>query len=240
MESIAIDLSQVLRSDTSPFPKVVDIDTEYPTILVSCLPYMVAEGQEAVKVTFANYVKRYKSENDSTHAERKARYAKNRRRWARKDLVSSSSSGPLIPFTLVVSSHVSSASGIFSSSLVFLANGGNDGANWQKQEKRSKARLLLDPSHQLAPLPQDAILFDYQSSEYSSSGNDSSESDDESHQAKVRRRKETWDQMRNADAGPSGAQLAGGKEYGWGLGLGMKLLEVRTPSWRSDQVSTLI
>lgn len=39
-------------------------------------------------MTFANYVKRYKSENDTIYADRKARYAKNRRRWARKDLVS--------------------------------------------------------------------------------------------------------------------------------------------------------
>ena len=43
--------------------------------------------QEAARVTFANFVKRYKSENDDTHAARKARYAKKRRRWARKDLV---------------------------------------------------------------------------------------------------------------------------------------------------------
>jgi hypothetical protein len=46
------------------------------------------DKQEAVRVTFANYVKRWKSENDTVHAERKAKYAKNRRRWARKDLVS--------------------------------------------------------------------------------------------------------------------------------------------------------
>lgn len=38
-------------------------------------------------MTFANFVKRYKSENDDTHAARKARYARKRRRWARKDLV---------------------------------------------------------------------------------------------------------------------------------------------------------
>lgn len=32
-------------------------------------------------------------------------------------------------------------------------------------------------------------------------------------------------------------QVKEGQEYGWGIGLGSKVLEVRTPSWRSDKVS---
>jgi len=108
-----------------------------------------------------------------------------------------------------------------------------DGANDQKQEKRSKARSHLDPSHPNSSLPQSALLFNYQSSENSTSGSDSSDSDDDFHQQKVTRRKEMWESMRNAEAGPSGT----GKEYGWGMGLGMKVLEVRTPSWRSEKVS---
>jgi hypothetical protein len=112
-------------------------------------------------------------------------------------------------------------------------------ADNQKQEKRSKARNHLDPSHPFAQLPPKALLFDYQSSEHSSSGSDSSDSDDDYHKEKVGRRKELWGNMRNADAGPSGEGKEG-KEYGWGLGLGMKILEVRTPSWRSQQVSSWI
>lgn len=41
----------------------------------------------SAKTAFLNFVKRYHAENDTAQAERKARYAKTRRRWARKDLV---------------------------------------------------------------------------------------------------------------------------------------------------------
>jgi hypothetical protein len=57
----------------------------------------------------------------------------------------------------------------------------------------------------------------------------------------VRRRKEIWDGMRDTDTGIGPSSAAGGKEgkeYGWGIGLKTKVLEVRTPSWRSDQVSS--
>lgn len=52
----------------------------------------------------------------------------------------------------------------------------------------------------------------------------------------MRKRKELWEGMRNAEAGPSGT----GKEYGWGMGFGMKVLEVRTPAWRSEKVSQFV
>jgi len=56
--------------------------------------------------------------------------------------------------------------------------------------------------------------------------------------------------VRNAQAGPSGLgpgildgvdAIGGkGKAYGWGTGLKAKVLEVRTPSWRSEHVSSLV
>jgi len=67
---------------------------------------------------------------------------------------------------------------------------------------------------------------------------------------KAQRRKVERDQVRNAEAGPNGLGpgiLDGvdhvgskGKAYGWGTGLTAKVLEVRTPSWRSQHVSWLV
>jgi hypothetical protein len=105
----------------------------------------------------------------------------------------------------------------------------------------------MDPSSPFSSLPNEALLFDYQSSEYSSSGSDSADSDEEYHSSKVQRRKVEWDTIRNPEAGPgslgprvpASADHVGnvGKAYGWGTGLKAKVLEVRTPSWRSEQVS---
>lgn len=114
----------------------------------------------------------------------------------------------------------------------------------QKQERRAKARAGLDPSHPLASMDQDALHFDYQSSECSSAGEDSSDDDGDEgyHAEKVRRRAEAWANAREtAGAGPSRGSAAGAGvgEYGWASGLGAKVLEIRTPSWRSSQVSPL-
>jgi len=44
--------------------------------------------EAAAKTAFLNFCKRYMTETDPGQAVRKERYAKGRRRWARKDLVS--------------------------------------------------------------------------------------------------------------------------------------------------------
>ena len=48
----------------------------------------VSSAQVAAKTAFANFCKRYMTETNPDQALRKERYAKGRRRWARKDLVS--------------------------------------------------------------------------------------------------------------------------------------------------------
>lgn len=42
----------------------------------------------AVRTAFHNFAKRYLAEVDPQQAQKQQRYIKNRRRWARKDLVS--------------------------------------------------------------------------------------------------------------------------------------------------------
>jgi hypothetical protein len=117
----------------------------------------------------------------------------------------------------------------------------------QKQERRARARGVIDPSHPDWIIPQDTIRFDYQSSEYSSPGPDSSEEEGETRaEAKVRRdikegkRREIWDSMRQplaiTSGNGSGENEKPGGQYGWAPGLGSKVLEVRTPSWRSEKV----
>lgn len=44
--------------------------------------------QTAARTAFQNFAKRYMAEVDPKHAKKKEKYVKNRRRWARKDLVS--------------------------------------------------------------------------------------------------------------------------------------------------------
>lgn len=46
--------------------------------------------QTAARTAFQNFAKRYMAEVDPKHAKKKEKYVKNRRRWARKDLVSAS------------------------------------------------------------------------------------------------------------------------------------------------------
>lgn len=43
--------------------------------------------QTAARTAFQNFAKRYMAEVDPKHAKKKEKYVKNRRRWARKDLV---------------------------------------------------------------------------------------------------------------------------------------------------------
>jgi hypothetical protein len=155
----------------------------------------------------------------------------------------------------------------------------------QKQEKRRKARSTLSPNDTYADIPPEALLFEYMSSEYSSSGSDSEDdqpelgkgglalgvesstdgqagrdggaAEEECHQHKVQRRKEIWSKMRNIDptpdqggsglggqiesdsgrVAPNGEMKGKAKTYGWASGLTTKVLEVRTPSWRSERVS---
>lgn len=174
-------------------------------------------------MTFANYVKRYKSENDELHAARKEKYAKKRRRWARKDLVSRSQTCPLPRTT----------------------------ADLQKQRRRAKARADLDEADDLVKIDHAALHFDYMSSEHSSPGSDSSDEDEGWHAEKLRRRAESWASMAAGAGSKESADLTletsgvdehmiGGSEpvrkSGWAPGLTSKVLEVRTPSWRSVKV----
>ena len=85
----------------------------------------------------------------------------------------------------------------------------------------------MDPSF-TDELPQKGLHFDYMSSEYSSPGEDSD--GDELGCGLARRGR--WDEM-------LGSRLEGEGEGkgGWAVGLGEKVLEVRTPRWRSAAVS---
>lgn len=47
-------------------------------------------SQAAARTAFQNFAKRYLADVDPKQAKKQQKYVKNRRRWARKDLVSSS------------------------------------------------------------------------------------------------------------------------------------------------------
>ena len=97
----------------------------------------------------------------------------------------------------------------------------------QKQKKRAKASLdpLFTPT---SPIPPVLLQMDYMSSEYSSAGEDSLGDEDAAAE-----RKETWNAMLAARNEQSGE----GSKGGWAEGLAEKVLEVRTPRWRSIAVS---
>jgi hypothetical protein len=105
----------------------------------------------------------------------------------------------------------------------------------QKQKRRLKA--LSDPSFGNA-LPPAALHLDYMSSEYSSPGEDSDEEDT----AGKAKRAEKWGEMMTVQAAhalnrASNSEEKGKGKGGWADGVQEKVLEVRTPRWRSNEVS---
>ncbi|WWC88267.1 uncharacterized protein L201_003174 [Kwoniella dendrophila CBS 6074] len=168
--------------------------------------------EQTTKTSFINMCKKYIQENDPNGNERREKYTKKRRRWARKDL---------------------------------------------KQKRRTKSSL--DPIfHDLqlnfsSSATTTALHIDYMSSEYSSSGEDTSEEIDyniklrrKNQWEETRRKKSQEDQLKysnsnsNSNLNPS-TNLSGnvsGKN-GWAVGISEKVLEVRTPRWRSDALNDI-
>ncbi|WVW85164.1 hypothetical protein I302_107202 [Kwoniella bestiolae CBS 10118] len=160
----------------------------YPKIPQSDITPEVID--RTTKTAFVNMCKRYAQENDPKGEERRGKYTKKRRRWARKDL---------------------------------------------KQKRRT--RTASDPSFQNLNLPLSALHIDYMSSEYSSSGEDT-EGELENI---LNKRKGLWDDMRRKqvdDDQPTTNGNGSGKN-GWVVGLSEKVLEVRTPRWRSESLNEI-
>ncbi|OCF35064.1 hypothetical protein I316_03104 [Kwoniella heveanensis BCC8398] len=146
--------------------------------------------EASTKTAFLNMCKRYANENDPKGVERREKYTKKRRRWARKDL---------------------------------------------KQKRRF--RSSTDPSFADLTVPPSAMNIDYMSSEYSSSG----EEDDVDNGEILIERKSQWADMRNKQESESSMQVkenVGGKG-GWAVGVSEKVLEVRTPRWRSEALNDI-
>ncbi|WVO18616.1 hypothetical protein L204_106335 [Cryptococcus depauperatus] len=137
----------------------------------------------AAYTAFTNLCKRYINENSADGAERRERYIKKRRRWARKDL---------------------------------------------KQKRR--ARSAGSPSLGIS-LPPSALHIDYMSSEYSSAGEDEPESSPDIVYTQKRKWKEMYDELTK--------ELADSNKSGWAAGLSAKVLEVRKPRWRSQQLNDI-
>lgn len=162
-------------------------------ILLASYQSQAHRPQSACRTALLNFTKSYLARADPLQQARKERYAKHRRRWARKDL---------------------------------------------KQKRRAKA--ASDPAFGDQPLHPTALHIDYMSSEYSSAGEDSDGSgagaDGQlggSLSDKIERRAAQW-----ADVVQQATQTAS-SSVGWAEGLGEKVLEVRTPLWRSPQVSNI-
>ncbi|RXK34848.1 hypothetical protein M231_07894 [Tremella mesenterica] len=155
--------------------------------------------QAVTRTALFNLSKRYLAENDQEHQARKEKYAKTRRRWARKDL---------------------------------------------KQKRRSKAST--DPTCSEI-VPSSALHMDYMSSEYSSAGEDS-EPTSSTYPSEIRQMGEGSSNgsmiKREVRAGKWRDELLiaaqeTGSKAGWAEGQGEKVLEVRTPIWRSEQLNNL-
>ncbi|WVQ84273.1 hypothetical protein IAT38_006425 [Cryptococcus sp. DSM 104549] len=134
---------------------------------------------------FTNMCKRYANENHPAREERREKYIKKRRRWARKDL---------------------------------------------KQKRRS--RSSADPAFSDLSLPPSALHIDYMSSEYSSAGEDEPEAD---LPGLAYQQKESWREM--VEEAQAAGPLNEGK--GWGPSVVPKVLEVRRPRWRSQQLNEI-
>lgn len=81
-------------------------------------------------------------------------------------------------------------------------------------------------------IPPSALHIDNMSSEYSSAGEDSEAEEDEADlQRKRQKRRSEW-----AVATAKAAETRSVDKKGWPEGLGPKVLEVRTPAWRSAKV----
>jgi hypothetical protein len=148
-----------------------------------------------------NFAKRYLADVDPKHAKRKEKYIKNRRRWARKDLVS---------FVAV-----------YQADMV------------QKQKRRAKA--AQDPSFG-DDIPPSALHIDYMSSEYSSAGEDDPEEapDGSDGETLAEQRRSQWLDVLRAQT----PDMRSGKG-GWADGVSEKVLEVRTPTWRSARLASI-
>ncbi|CAK9787272.1 hypothetical protein CC85DRAFT_284377 [Cutaneotrichosporon oleaginosum] len=99
-----------------------------------------------------------------------------------------------------------------------------------KQKRRAKA--AQDPSFMDIHLPPSALHIDYMSSEYSSPGEEMDDEDGLDGQ-----RKGYWMEMLQARS-PEGASNRSGKG-GWAEGVSEKVLEVRSPTWRSDRLAQI-
>lgn len=109
-----------------------------------------------------------------------------------------------------------------------------DWQDWSvdKQKQRKRAKAALDPSLTMT-IPPIALHLDYMSSECSSPGEDSEgeEIDDGTKLARSHR----WAQQIAIKAAQAPPVKVDGKE--WGQSQGEKVLEIRTPRWRSHAVS---
>ncbi|WWC96354.1 hypothetical protein V866_003221 [Kwoniella sp. B9012] len=158
------------------YPKIPQSDINPETI------------DQTTKTAFVNMCKRYAQENDPKGEERREKYTKKRRRWARKDL---------------------------------------------KQKRRTKT--ASDPSFQNLNLPLSALHIDYMSSEYSSSGEDTEGELEDI----LSKRKELWQGMRKRQMEEDQPVPDGNGKNGWVVGLSEKILEVRTPRWRSETLNDI-
>nr|ODN89333.1 hypothetical protein L204_06271 [Cryptococcus depauperatus CBS 7855] len=98
----------------------------------------------------------------------------------------------------------------------------------RKQKRR--ARSAGSPSLGIS-LPPSALHIDYMSSEYSSAGEDEPESSPDIVYTQKRKWKEMYDELTK--------ELADSNKSGWAAGLSAKVLEVRKPRWRSQQLNDI-
>ncbi|WWC63031.1 uncharacterized protein I303_105630 [Kwoniella dejecticola CBS 10117] len=106
---------------------------------------------------------------------------------------------------------------------------------WARKDLKQKrrTRTAADPAFQDIHLPPSALHIDYMSSEYSSEGDNSEGETEEG----LLRRKEQWDVMRTKQAEEEQPVING--KGGWAVGISEKILEVRTPRWRSEALNEI-
>lgn len=100
---------------------------------------------------------------------------------------------------------------------------------WQKQKKRAKA--AADPAC-TDTVPPVALHIDYMSSECSTQGEDSDPEGTDEYTKAARARR--WTEQIATKAAEAPAEQIEGKV--WGKAQGEKVLEIRTPRWRSAAV----
>ncbi|TXT03802.1 hypothetical protein VHUM_04366 [Vanrija humicola] len=99
-----------------------------------------------------------------------------------------------------------------------------------KQKRRAKA--ALDPSFADVHLPPAALHIDYMSSEYSSAGEDDAEADEGVNDGTNLTLESMAARSQDPESRPAG-------KGGWANGVSEKVLEVRTPTWRSARLDEL-